>query len=100
MKAHYQLAKHAIHEMGYTISVDNCESIDIRKSDNINAVMDEVENVDESTMIFHDENGKRVGAAFIVLGNDGGDEVSDYTCNADGSPHWIDTWFNKTVMGA
>ena len=102
MKAHYQLAKHAIKDMGFRISVDDGDAdgeFALKFSTSVKAVMEAVEAVDESHMFFFDKDGAKRGWAFIVLGNDGGDEVSDYGISRDGVD-WIDTWFNKTVMGA
>ena len=102
MKAHYQLAKHAIKDMGFRISVDDGDpdgEFTLERSTSVKAVMEAVEGVDESHMVFTDKEGAKRGWAFIVLGNDGGDEVSDYGISRDGVD-WIDTWFNKTVMGA
>jgi len=95
MKAHYNLAKHAINNMGYSISVDDGgddDELALERSTSIKAVMEAVEAVDESHMFFFDKDGAGKSWAFIVLGNDGGDEVSDY-----GVTDWIDTWFNTTI---
>ena len=96
MKAHYQLAKYAIKTMGFSISVDDGDEdgeFSLERSTSIKAVVDACEAVDESHMFFFDKDGKKQSWAFIVLGNDGGDEVSDY-----GVTDWIDAFFNTTVM--
>lgn len=99
MKAHYQLAKHAIHDMGYTVSVWDGGDWQVKRSTSLPAVMDAIESVDVSELKFRNSDGDDCGWASIVLGNDGGDEVSDYSVSRE-AVTWIDTWFNKTVMGA
>ena len=88
MKAHYQLAKYAIQTMGFSISVDDGDpdgELTVVRSKSIKEVIEAVEGVDESHMFFFNSEGKQTSWAFIVLGNDGGDEVSDY-----GVVDWID----------
>jgi|TARA_R110000744_G_scaffold18280_4_gene49234 hypothetical protein len=96
MKAHYQIAKYAIKTMGYSISVDDGDpdgEFVLERSTNIKAVVEACEGVDESHMFFFDKDGAKQSWAFIVLGNDGGDEVSDY-----GVIDWIDAFFNTPIM--
>ena len=91
MKQHLELAKYAINIMGYTISVDDGDpdgEFTVVLSSSVKEVIDACEGVDESYMFFFDKNEK-VSWAFIVLGNDGGDEVCDY-----GEADWIDKFFN------
>lgn len=95
MKAHYQLVKHAINDMGFTVSVHDGEEFAVKRVSNIRVVMDAIESVDVSELIFRNKDGERQGWALIVLGNDGGDEVSDYSVN-----DWMDNWFDRVVMGA
>jgi hypothetical protein len=97
MKAHVELAKYAIKKMGYSISVDDgyhyhC-GLFLERSRNVNEVVEACEGVDESHMFFFDADGKKKSWAFIVLGNDGGDEVSDY-----GIADWIDTFMAEVVL--
>ena len=92
MKQHLALAKHAINTMGYTISVDDGDpdgEHTVVRSSSVKEVIDACEGVDESHMFFFDKDEK-VSWAFIVLGNDGGDEVCDY-----GEADWIDAFFEK-----
>ena len=95
MKAHYQLVKHAINDMGFAVSVWDGEEWQVKRSTSVAAVMDAIESVDESALRFRDKDGERQGWADIVLGNDGGDEVSDYSMNV-----WLDAWFQRVIMGA
>jgi hypothetical protein len=44
-------------------------------------------------MFFFDKDGSKKSWAFIVLGNDGGDEVSDY-----GVTEWIDTFMSEVAQ--
>jgi len=94
MKQHLELAKYAINIMGYTISVDDGDpdgEFTVVRSSSVKEVIDACEGVDESHMFFFDKDEK-VSWAFIVLGNDGGDEVCDY-----GEADWIDAFFEKEV---
>jgi len=90
MKQHLALARHAINTMGFTISVHDGDFTVVRSS-SVKEVIDACEGVDESHMFFFDKDEK-VSWAFIVLGNDGGDEVCDY-----GEADWIDAFFEKEV---
>ena len=96
MKAHVELAKYAIDNMGFSISVDDGDpdgELTVELSRNVNEVVEACEGVDESHMFFFDADGKKKSWAFIVLGNDGGDEVSDY-----GIADWIDTFMAEVVL--
>ena len=96
MKAHVELAKHAINTMGFSISVDDGEpegELTVVRSSSVNEVVAACEGVDESHMFFFDADGTKKGWAFIVLGNDGGDEVSDY-----GVIDWIETFMKEVVL--
>ena len=95
MKAHYHLVRHAVRDMAYTVSVFDGEEFAVRRSTNVRDIMGAIESVDESELLFRTANGERIGWALIVLGNDGGDEVSDHTDN-----EWMNEWFNRVVMGA
>tara|TARA_R110002111_G_scaffold152850_9_gene219572 strand:- start:1193 stop:1486 length:294 start_codon:yes stop_codon:yes gene_type:complete len=95
MKAHVELAKHAINTMGFSISVDDGEpdgELTVVRSSSVNEVVAACEGVDESHMFFFDKDGSKKSWAFIVLGNDGGDEVSDY-----GVVDWIETFMLEVV---
>jgi hypothetical protein len=96
MKAHVELAKHAINTMGFSISVDDGDpdgELTVELSRNVNEVVEACEGVDESHMFFFDKDGSKKSWAFIVLGNDGGDEVSDY-----GVTEWIDTFMSEVAQ--
>lgn len=99
MKAHFKLVTHAIKDMGFNVSVWDGEEWQVKWSNNLPAIKDAMESVDESELQFTDANGNDMGWASIVLGNDGGDEVSDYSVSRE-AVTWIDTWFNRVVMAA
>jgi len=99
MKAHFKLVSHAVKDMGYTVSVWDGEEWQVKRSTSLPAIKDAMESVDESQLKFRDAEGNDMGWASIVLGNDGGDEVSDYSVSRE-AVTWIDTWFNRVVMAA
>ena len=93
MKQHLALARYAINTMGFTISVDDGDpdgEFTVENSTSVKEVIDACEGVDESHMFFFDKEGDQESWAFIVLGNDGGDEVCDY-----GEADWIDAFFGE-----
>tara|TARA_R110002153_G_C13097569_1_gene476175 strand:- start:73 stop:444 length:372 start_codon:yes stop_codon:yes gene_type:complete len=86
-KAHFDLINHAI-EKGFSITVDWGEDDnEAVKSKNIREVKEAAEACDDCHLVFHDNENKAQGWAYIVLGNDGGDEVSDYSMTP-----WLDDW--------
>jgi len=87
-KAHFDLIDHAIGE-GFSITVDWGEAGegDAIKSRSPKEVKEAAEACDECHLVFHDNENKTHGWAFIVLGNDGGDEVSDYSVTP-----WLEDW--------
>jgi hypothetical protein len=94
MKAHLNLIKHAIKEMDFSITVDWGEDDnDTIKSKSIKEVYEASEACDDCCLVFYDSQNKPQGWAYIVLGNDGGDEVSDYSCR-----DWLEDWANKTYF--
>ena len=96
MKAHVELAKYAINNMGFSISVDDGDpdgELTLDRCKSVKEVVEACEGVDESHMFFFDKDGSKKGWAFIVLGNDGGDEVSDY-----GVIDWIETFMKEVVL--
>ena len=99
MKAHFKLVAHAVKDMGYTVSVWDGEEWQVKRSSSLPAIKDAMESVDESQLKFRDADGNEVGWAFIVLGNDGGDEVCDYSVGRD-AVAWLNTWFDRVVMAA
>ena len=46
-------------------------------------------------LVFYDNENKPQGWAYIVLGNDGGDEVSDYSIKP-----WLDDWCKSFYSAA
>ena len=93
MKQHLALARHAINTMGFTVSVDDGDpdgELTVENSTSVKEVIDACEGVDESHMFFFDKEGNQESWAFIVLGNDDGDEVCDY-----GESAWIDAFFGE-----
>ncbi len=89
-KQHLNLIKHAVNDKGFLITVDWGDDNEVVKSKSIKEIYEASEACDESVLVFYDEDGERKGWAYIVLGNDGGDEVSDY-----GICGWLDDWFDK-----
>ena len=91
MKAHLNLIKHAIKEMDFSITVDWGEDDnDAIKSKSIKEVFEASEACDDCHLFFYDNQSNPQGWAYIVLGNDGGDEVSDFAvCD------WLNDWADK-----
>lgn len=96
MKAHRELIKEAI-KNGFTIQVHSEEGLEIQ-SRHFHELVDMVENLDESSLVFFDDDGLTHGSAYIVLyGNDDDETVSDYSMGP--RSEWIDAWFNRVIMG-
>lgn len=97
MKAYLSLIKHAINDMGYTVSVWDSEEWQVKRSTKYTDIKDAIESVDASELVFRDKEGNRTGWAYIVLfGNDPEETVSDYSISDDHK--WIDNWFDRVVM--
>ena len=95
-----QLA-HFLHNKGCNVVVslvspyrDQRDAFKRQMGESIKEIYEASEACDESVLVFHGDDGERKGWAYIVLGNDGGDEVSDYGI-CDWLDDWSDEWFEK-----
>lgn len=68
---------------GYTVSVWDGEEYALKRSRDLNAIMDEIGACDEEVLVVRradgEEAGARVGSLFLVYGNDGWDVICDHT---------------------
>ena len=95
-KAHFNLINHAIKEMDFAVTVEWGEDDnDAIKSKSIKEVKEASEACDDCHLVFYDNENKPQGWAYIVLGNDGGDEVSDYSIKP-----WLDDWCKSFYSAA
>lgn len=69
-------------DAGLTISVDNGEYISLRKSDDVNAIVQDLMACDMDWLHVHDGE-KRVGTLLLVYGNDGYDVICDYSVSLE-----------------
>ena len=96
MKAHRELIKEALSK-GFTVQVHSEEGLEIQSNDHSDLV-DMVENLDESSLVFFDDDGLTHGSAYIVLfGNDDDETVSDHSIGP--RSQWIEDWFDRVIMG-
>lgn len=69
---------------GYTVGVHDGEEVVVRRSTSVNEVMKALASVDEEHLLAYDPaTGKRVGAIYLVYGNDGTDVISDYSVSLE-----------------
>ena len=70
-------------DKGYLLSVFDGEEYPIRHSDDAEAVMAELGHCDEEWLQVANADRKRIGAIFLVYGNDPDEVVCDYTDKAE-----------------
>lgn len=89
-KAHLNLAKHALNKnCSVTVHYGDGED-ELTKSKDFAAIKDAVEACDESYMIIHNHEDKKIGWAWIVFGNDDDELVSDYSVS-----DFMENWWNQ-----
>ena len=90
-KAHLNLAQHALDKnFSITVRYSLYEDEGCNKSTDYKTIKEAVEAVDESYMLFYDSENVKRGWAFIVLGNNDWELVSDYSVSK-----WLDEWSSK-----
>jgi hypothetical protein len=78
-------------DLGFSISINNGEDWEIRKSTNSRKIMAAMFTTDEEYLVIHDEADKKRGWFFLVYGNDGWDLISDYSANDTCDMIWNET---------
>lgn len=66
-------------DKGYLLSVIDDEDAPIENSDDAEAVMANLGHCEEEWLIVNNADGKRIGAIFLVYGNDPDEVVADCT---------------------
>lgn len=64
---------------GHTLSLDDGEELAIDRSTDKGAILEALEATSEETLIVRRANGERIGAAFLVYGNEPGVVICDNT---------------------
>lgn len=79
-KAHLNLAQYAL-EKGYSITVHygDYEDDELVKSTDFNEIKEASEACDESYMVIHNREGKKLGWAWVIFGNEDDELISDYS---------------------
>jgi hypothetical protein len=70
-------------DKGYLLSVDDGEDLPIKHSDDPEMVMANLGHCDEEWLIVANADGKRIGAIYLVYGNDADEVVADCTDKAE-----------------
>ena len=78
MKAYKHLIKYSL-GLGHVVSVFDGGEWEVKKSNKYKEIIDCIESVDESEIIIHDKNNKRLGWALIVLSVDDDETIADNT---------------------
>jgi len=89
-KAHLNLAQYAL-ERGCSITVHygDIEDGELAKSTDFNEIKEASEACDESYMLIYNREGKKLGWAWVVFGNEDDELVADYSV----SP-FMDEWWD------
>jgi hypothetical protein len=66
-------------DKGYLLSVDDGEDFPIQNSNDAEAVMGQLGHCDEEWLIVSNPDAKRIGAIFLIYGNDADEVVADCT---------------------
>lgn len=69
-------------DLGALISVHDGEEWALRKSNDMEQIMDEIMSTDMDTLVFHSA-GMVVGNVTLIYGNDGYDVIADHSSNPD-----------------
>lgn len=79
-KAHLNLAQYAL-EKGYSITVHygDYEDDELVKSTDFNEIKEASEACDESYMVIHNREGKKLGWSWVIFGNEDDELISDYS---------------------
>jgi len=89
-KAHLNLAKYCL-DKGYSITVDYGTDEDAcTKSTNYAEIKEHVEACDEAYMHIYNQEGRRIGWAWVIFGNDDNELISDYSATK-----FMDTWSDQ-----
>lgn len=79
---------------GYTITVDDGDDRPVKKSTDVEAIVDAVFAVDECYLYVHDSKPKAFAWVRLILGNTGWDSINDHTVNLEevlkGTNHYAD----------
>ena len=70
-------------DKGYLLSVDDGEDLPIKHSDDPEAVMANLGHCDEEWLHVANADGTRIGAIYLVYGNDADEVVADCTDKPD-----------------
>lgn len=91
MKAYKSLIEHAINDKGFVVSVYDGGEWAVKRSQNFKEIYAAIDSVEESQLVFRDEEGERMGWA-LIIDYDGEPEnsVVDHTDNA-----WMTEWFDE-----
>lgn len=69
---------------GWVVSVNNGGDDDeIAKSSDFGGIFYVMGESDEDIVVFHDADGKRLGSALLVYGNDEGETIADYSTSLE-----------------
>ena len=77
------LVLNSVYSSGYTCRLFDGESWATNKDATIKEIMYYLMSTDEETLVVYDAAGKRVGAIYLVYGNDGYDVIADHTDNIE-----------------
>jgi hypothetical protein len=86
MKAYRHLVRHALRE-GTTVSVWDGEEWQVKRSSSFKAIVDAIESVDDSTLVFRTENGTQIGTAYVIASLADDETVADNSDNP-----WFEDW--------
>ena len=91
MKAYKHLIKHAINDLGYTVSVFDGEEWPVKRSTIQRDIYAAIDSVEESQLRFRDKEGKYVGWALIIdYADEPENSVVDFSSN-----EWMNNWFDN-----
>lgn len=68
---------------GHVLSVDDGEELAVEKSSDQAAILAEMCQTGEDSLIIHTADGRRIGHVFLVYGNEPGVVICDYADNAE-----------------
>lgn len=71
----------AVIARGFSVSIDNREAVEIKKSRSHRDVMAVMFLTDEEYVLLHDADGQRAGWFFLVYGNSGPELINDHADN-------------------
>lgn len=86
--AHLHLIRHVL-DLGCSVEVFDGEEM-FEKSTSFKAIKTASEDAEESHLYIYDSEGNKVGYAFVVLGNEPEELVSDYSDN-----EFMNNWYKK-----